>query len=225
MKYRIFLCVIAVILIGFGILGIVTRQSFTDLSHEENYLELLQVAEIPGGTCITNCQRLAEALPEVPIVLRVSAVGELENLYAFSRQKVAVQEIYAGDGIAVGDEIYLISNSWGLILESDCQAIQRGFVNVLRVGVDYLVFISKQATTPLLPQDVPYYQLYSDDLIAPVFCYEESENTIVTPIGITTYVPYTKVKNNEFFVTTEERLQAWLNLKSELLLQYLSNAA
>lgn len=46
------------------------------------------------------------------------------------------------------------------------------------------------------------------------------ENKVIKPSGETTYVPYTSVKNNEFFACTEAALAAWRDLKTEMLELY-----
>lgn len=112
----------------------------------------------------------------------------------------------------------MFSNHWSLSLDGNPNSIERGFVNIMRVGNEYLVFVSQQVD--VLNESIPVYQLYDDSYITPVFCYENQSNIIVSPGGDTTYVPYTKVRNNEFFAETETALDAWEKLKSEMLLAY-----
>ena len=54
----------------------------------------------------------------------------------------------------------------------------------------------------------------------PMFCYDDIPNVIVTPDGVSTYVPYSEVSSNEFFVTTQVGLDAMLELKESLLKSY-----
>ena len=130
----------------------------------------------------------------------------------------AGSQVFAGEELAVGDEFYLTCVRWSVFVRSDGQAIERGFVNILREGSDYLVFLLTDSG--MENRGLPLYFLNIDQFIAPVFCYEDIANTFVTPAGRTTYVPYTQVKDNEFFAASQAGLDAWSALKQEMLRKY-----
>lgn len=88
----------------------------------------------------------------------------------------------------------------------------------MEAGTEYLVFA--EAVNEDMETGVPLVKLYDDFHIAPVFRYEEHQNVIMPVSGDTTYVAYTDVMNNEFFVTSEEALQTVENLKSQMLNLY-----
>ena len=48
MKKRILIVITILVLIAACTLGIVKRQTYTDIMREKNYMDKLQVAEIPG---------------------------------------------------------------------------------------------------------------------------------------------------------------------------------
>ena len=102
MKMRILTAATVVILIGAAAFGLVKRQTYTDLCSEENYLDRLYVAEAISPLTENSCSDLEQELPGVPYILRVSPAGEFENLFATSRQKVQVEEVYAGNGLQKG---------------------------------------------------------------------------------------------------------------------------
>lgn len=218
MKLRFLPCLTVCVILAAAVFGGIKRQSYTNLTKEENYLEQLQVAELPEQFAIYSCNELSQALPNSSIILRVSVTGDIEHLFGVSRQKVCVQEVYAGSGLEMGQEIYLFSKHWSLSLDGNPNSIERGFVNIMRVGKEYLVFVSQQAE--VLNESIRVYQLYDDSYITPVFCYENQSNVIVSPEGETTYVPYAQVRSNEFFAQTEAALEAWDKLKSEMLSAY-----
>lgn len=156
---------------------------------------------------------LEQELPDVPYILRVSPAGEFENLFATSRQKVQVEEVYAGNGLQKGDEIYLTSSQWRIVIELQPSALECSFVNIMKEGKEYLVFVTEKVKTN--SETLPVYRLYSNSMITPFFCYEDMENVII-PIGEgPTYVPYSQVKDNEFFSADEEGLEAWNSLETE----------
>ncbi len=59
--------------------------------------------------------------------------------------------------------------------------------------------------------------------MAPIFNYEDKEDTPVVPQGDDLYVPYEKVKDNEFFVMNQETAEILTEMKHQLLLQYPSD--
>ena len=66
----------------------------------------------------------------------------------------------------------------------------------------------------------PVYMLSDVENVAPVFCYEDAQNVIVpVPLG-NTYVQYSDVRDNEFFVTSQESLDMILGLKDEFIQKY-----
>lgn len=216
-KWILFIATICVILAA-AIFGIVKKESYTNITGEENYLEQLYVAEIPEKLATNACSQMLTELPKVPFVLRVQSVGETEHLFGVSRQKVVVREVYEGNELEGGQEIYIWSRHWRLSLNGDYPSIERGFVNVMNDGSEYLIFATQEIDVP--DEKIPIFELYDDSMITPMFCYEEKKNVIVETSGETTYVLYRQVKGNEFFGETEEALNAWKQLKTKMLALY-----
>ena len=212
-------------LIVAALTGLICRQTYTDVTAEENYTDNVLVAEMPGALCENACALGREFYPTAPVILRVRAVGEIEDYYGVSQQKVQIREIFGGTGLSVGDEIYLTceGRGWCVLAEGRERplTLERFFVNFLQVGEDYLVFLKDDRVEAF--EDVPVYFLLLHEsrvCVSPVFCYTDRENVVVPTSGDTTYVPYYLVRDNEFFVDTEEGLAAWQELKAELLARY-----
>ncbi|MCM1327199.1 MAG: hypothetical protein NC094_11210 [Bacteroidales bacterium] len=214
------------------VFGMVKKQTYKNLVAQENYLEQLYVAELSEDLTERACAAMSRSLPDAAIILRVEAVGEIEHLYRGDRQKVVIKEVYAGSELEKGKEMYIVSDHWHLSLkptnESDgydrwVDSIQRGFVNIMEVGTEYLVF--GEAVTEDRRTGEPAVKLYDDFFIAPVFSYEGHPNVIVPisedDVGIYgTAVPYKDVKDNEFFATSEKGMQMMEDLKSRMLALY-----
>lgn len=200
------------------VFGIVKKQTYTDFAKQENYLSQVQVAELSEDSTEIQCDMMSQSLPNSAIILRVEVAGEIEHLFQVDRQKVVIQEVYAGNGLKQGDEVYIFSQHWQLVLYDGSNSIQRGFVNIMEVGSEYLVFaedIMEDWETGILAVKV-----YDDFWVAPVFCYEEHQNVIMPVSGDTTYVFYKDVMDNEFFVTSEKALQRMNTLKNQMLSLY-----
>ncbi len=214
------LCFLTVcIYIAAMVFGIVKKQTYTDLAKQENYLSQMEVAELWEDAAENQCAELSQKLPDAAIILRVKVTGEIEHLFQVDRQKAVVQEVYAGNELKQGDETYIFSNHWQLIVYEEPYSLERGYVNIMDVGSEYLVFAEE------IMEDwetgIPAVKVYDDFLVAPVFCYEEHQNVVIPiPAGVPTGVSYKDVKDNEFFVTSEEGLQAMNTLKSQMLSLY-----
>lgn len=218
MRQKILLAFTVCIYIAAMALGIAKRQTYTDFVKQENYLAQLQVAELPERLAENACAAMSRSLPDSAIILRVEVTGEMEHLFHAGRQKAVIREVYAGNELEQGEEIYIISRHWQLVLNGNHDSMERGFVNIMEVGTEYLVFaeaVSKDMETGALT-----VKLCDDFLIAPVFCYEERQNVIMPTSGDTTGVPYAAVMDNEFFATSEETLQIIETLKSRMLSLY-----
>lgn len=198
--------------------GIIKKQSYTNLVKQTGYLEHLMVAEIPENIALETCSTMQQDLPKAPIILRVKVTGKIEHLFQVDRQKAVVQEVCTDSELSAGDEIYLFSDHWQLILSESSNSISRGFVNIMEPDTEYLIFAEKIIYDQ--GADIPSVKVYDDFFIAPVFCYENHQNTVIPVTGMTTYVPYKDVKNNEFFAETEEAMLAIQNLKMHLLQLY-----
>lgn len=200
------------------IFGIVKKQTYTDLVSQEDYLTRLYVAELSEEMAREQCADMEQALPEAALIMRVEAAGEIEHLFQADRQKAVVREIYAGSGLKQGEEIYIFSNHWQLVLDGDPNSLQRGFVNMMDVGAEYLIFAEDVVESPM--SDMLSVKTYDDFLITPVFCYENPQNTIMPVTGDSSYVKYQDVMDNEFFAASETALQMMEELKTRMLRLY-----
>ena len=117
-------------------------------------------------------------------------------------------------------EIYITTDRWSLNTNNEGKEaeLERGFINILRADREYLVFCSEKINA--LNETVPIYRLCEDSIISPVFCYESVSNQAFPTQGISTYVPYSNVKENEFFGCTSEAIEEWENLKRQLTAMY-----
>lgn len=208
------LCVFLAVMV----VGITKRQTYTDLTKRENYLEQLQVAELTENIAGKECAAMQQSLPGAVIILRVEVTGEIEHLFQADRQKAVINKVYAGSGLEEGEEIYIFSNHWQLVLDGNPDSLERGFVNIMKAGTEYLIFAEGLVESG--EADIWSVKLYDDFYIAPVFCYEDCQNVVIPVTSDTTYVSYKDVADNEFFVSLEGVLQMVENLKEQMLQLY-----
>lgn len=208
---------IAVAVIAAAAWGISAKASYTDWSGEENYLDSFDVAEMLETTCVRACESMRENLDASPVIAQVTCTRDVEHLFYVSRQPVTVSKVFKGEALSEGDEIYLTSSSWRLLVVNSFRAIERGYVNIMKPGGGISgVYHGASGRS----NDVPVYSLNSVSIVAPVFCYEDSQNVILPVPSGNTYVPYKEVQGNEFFVTSQESLDMILALKDEFIQKY-----
>lgn len=113
--------------------------------------------------------------------------------------------------------------NWGITRVGDDKipALSRHFINLLNVDEEYLIFIDHEVSSPGATGIT--YQLYADDSwIAPVISYSEHTNKLVVPClnDESTYGLYKDVWENEFFATTQEVLDAFIDMKKYYINKY-----
>ena len=196
-------CFILLIVIVITVFGIFEKRTYTNIAEDKSYLDELYVAQLPENICLEETENLSVNLPQVPVIIRVSVLGDVEHIGGTSRQLVKVEDVYKGTEPAVGQDIYLTCSRWSLSLYSEPYSIERGFVNIMEVGGEYLVFIENQA-----------------DGLGEKISYQEHENNICETGGESTYVKYNQVCENEFFATTQKGMDALVGLKKEMIEKY-----
>ena len=217
MKAKWLLLPMAALTVAAAVYGGYTRSTLTDYTSGENWKDNFVVAGLLDSFGIEFCEQMKEYLPRVPYILRVEVLEDLEVLFGAAQQKVAVKQVYAGEGLEVGQEIYLSRSGWGISFVQP-YSIERQYVNIMEVGREYLVFLSDPLDK--LTGDLPVFSLFGDTIIAPAFCCDEIENTIAPIEGDTLYVAYDQVKENEFFGADQAALDAWAQTKQKLLEMY-----
>ena len=202
MKFKWGSCFILFIVIVITVFGIFEKRTYTNIAEDKSYLDELYVAQLPENICLEETENLSVNLPQVPVII----------------QLVKVEDVYKGTEPAVGQDIYLTCSRWSLSLYSEPYSIERGFVNIMEVGEEYLVFIENQVDG--LGEKIPVYQVYVENAFTPIFSYQEHENNICETGGESTYVKYNQVCENEFFATTQKGMDALVGLKNEMIEKY-----
>jgi hypothetical protein len=202
------------------IVGIMNKQTYTNITRQANVMEHFSVALMDSELVSSTVHHMETVLPNADIILKVKAEGEVEHMFNINKQLVSVQKIYKGKDIAIDDNIYIATYNWSFFF--DDMTANMGFVNVLEKNNEYLVFIEKKVKA-LDVKDNNTYRL-ADTIISPIFNYEDKDNTFVEvsdDMGDDmSYVPYSKVSNNEFFVSSQDALDILEKLKYKLLDKY-----
>lgn len=198
------------------IAGICSRQTYTDITKEENVMDYFKVAVLDTELATETVKRMEEVLPDANIILKVRAEGKVKHMFKLNKQLVTIEEVYKGENINKGNKIYITSFNWRFFFDN--MFANMGFVNLLEKDKEYLVFIDEKVMS-LDKRDNNTYRLI-DTIVSPVFNLEDREHTIVEVNGEDFYVPYTEVSKNEFFVSSQKTLDELHNLKHKLIEKY-----
>lgn len=216
LKWILFSTVIILfVALGFGV---VQKRTYTDISQDRGYLDKIYIAQIPQDYAVSATEIMMEKLPLSPNIIKVVVLEDVEHFAKASRQMVKVQNVYKGDTLKANQEIYITCDRWSLSLYAEPYSIERGFVNVMEVGEEYLIFLDGQVDG--FGEELPIFKLYAETVIAPVFSYIAHDNKISSMGKESTYVLYNQVCDNEFFAATSVAMDAFLELKKVMIEKY-----
>ncbi len=220
MRTRIFLVIIVGIFCASGIFGMAKRTTYTDITAQDNYPRLLQSAVLTEDAAVSCCKEMPDMLAGAPVVIKGKVTGELEQLFGNTRQKIQVEKVMKGNGIEEGSEVYVFSQEWNVNLSLEPESIECGFVNIMDVGEEYLIFLSGRELNS--KEGIPMYEIYWEPMVTPVFCYKDKDEKLVKYNAGSdhTYVPYRELEGNEFFCDSKNGYKAWRELKEKLFQEY-----
>lgn len=227
MKMKWVLLPLAALTVAAAVYGGFTRMTLTDYTSGESWEDGFRVAEMPEGVGLDIVDSMREHLLSAPNILRVEVLGDLEMANGIGQQHVKVVQIYTGNDLEDEQEFYLYHSAWSASFV-DGRSMGRGYVNILDEGREYLVFLEGEIDT--LDSPLPVYRCMEGvklseeewiDFMAPIFCYDDIDNVAVPITGEWgTGVAYTEVRDNEFFGATDKLIEAWEQLKAEMLQKY-----
>lgn len=218
----IFSCLMLLAVVGFSVFGAVNRLSYPETTANPDYMSQLQVATLSKDGCDIVVQDMQQELPQSPIILRVSPTSDLIPIFYAGKQRFRVEEVYAGNHLKAGDEIWIVSGSWCALIDEVYQQMVFYFVNAPKQGQEYLVFLSGQVEIVDGFEPLPTFQLQNRILIDPIFCYTDLDTQVDTPPGqlLDITIPYREVSNQEFFAESQAVMDALMEAKHALLAQY-----
>ena len=141
MKYRFCVTVTVLLVFGFGIFGRGKLATYTNITVDPNFINDFSVAEIPTSFAIQDCEILKKILPESPIILKVTPVDPPEFFFKGWQQKVRIEQVFSGENLASGSEIYITFDRWKASVAR--KEMNLSFVNFMKDGAEYLVFLSE----------------------------------------------------------------------------------
>ena len=197
--------------------GLNVKKTFTEINKLDNKLDFFEVGIIE--------QQLAEIITDEmrntlidnsAYILKVRSVGNLELDFLCATEPVEVVDVYKGDNISKGDKISVFRSSSRLFYQlNGFNSINMEFVNVMKTGDEYLIFLEKKI------DDTSVYRTVTG-IIAPIFSIKDRKNIRSKSLHTDgcMSVPYDDVKDNEFFVADEGALNALISFKKIMISEF-----
>ncbi|MCI9369676.1 MAG: hypothetical protein HFH65_05045 [Lachnospiraceae bacterium] len=224
-KYVLVITLI-IVFVSMGI-GIYCKSFYMDFNKEKHALDNFAVALISDNFFESQLQHMEENLDASNIILAVQCEDTFHYRYSCVTQKVKIVSVFKGENLKEGDVFEVARAATLLSLNEDAlfnkmPLINMGYINEMIPGKTYLIFLDRKLET-YSERDIIYTQ--SDSFIlAPIFCYENITNIPQNPEDeFSTYINYKKVKNNEFFIMSEESNEKVALMKDKLFSKYKLN--
>lgn len=188
--------------------GIIGRCSYTN----HNNLSYYTVATIDEELLSVVYNAKEEIQEGSSYILKVKCTSDTQFSFKLTYQNAEVIEVYKGKDKMQKGNIIRISPVSSCIF-SDDNSINMGFVNEMEKGNEYLVMLGEERTSLELKQSI--YPTV-DCIITMIFAYDEMENNVAKE----DYVPYTELENSEVFANSQEAIDLFEQMKTELLEKY-----
>lgn len=231
-KEKILFSLLGAITLFMIVAGVLQRNSYTNVEASGeiwNRLEVFPAADSVLDPMLSDM----EAVENMSVaILKVTAVEDIDFMAKQTRQKVRVDRVFLnqlGDDICEGDEIFVACSS-NLVFFQDPDPVtgerpdyllcNTGFVNFMKVGDEYLVFLESHIEN-ITDEDTEAF-FTTNTMMMPVYAYKDAENFVISKWvnEETRSVPYSEVENNEFFVQSEEAYLKLQYAKHALLEKY-----
>ena len=222
----------ALFLLALGF-GLVNRSGYTDANRDRKLMELAYTSALSDETLKMSLARLESgdpnngvpALLDAPNILAVRCEALSTFRYRSMTQKVSVVKVFRSESLSPGDKLEVV-RSRGVSSMEDRYAqpelrgrcgISFGYVNEMIPGKTYLVFLDHEIDSAR-DESIWYFL---DNLVTAQFCYEEIPNKPVELISEEVHAAYyADIRENEFFLTSEEAIERMLALKTSLLQKF-----
>lgn len=225
MKLRFVMCITLIVFILAAGVGLYFKASYyKDFNTEEEPLNNFMVGLMPDEPLDKVLENMEENLGTSNVIIAAKCEDTFTYRFKCTSQKVTIEHVFKGEGLKAGDNIEIIRDGSCIFMDESMYVdgkipINLDFVNEMIPGKTYLIFLDRKLETH---DDTIIYLQSEEFAIAPIFCYD---NTIKNkPIaGINNErnsARYEDVKDNEFFLKSEEAIEKMVKFKDNLLQKY-----
>lgn len=222
MKTKLCVGISLVLFLGLMAFGLIVKADYMDMNKEENPLDKFAVGLFPDSILDGQLKHLEKNLPASEIIVAVKCVEKSTFRFSCTTQKVEIVKVFKGD-VQEGKTIDVARSGSCIFFDkanyiNGMPAINLNFVNEMMPNEMYLVFLDRKLET--YNHENIYIQSM-DFIIAPIFCYSEIKNEpCMSETSFDNSAAYKNVKDNEFFLMSEDSIHKMDKLKKILLEKY-----
>ena len=221
MKIRYTAIITSILVIALMITGLIFKSKYVDFNKQSEYLDNFVVGLMPDELAEVQIAKMEESLDESNIIIAAECVEEPIWRLGCLTEKVKVKQVFKGNGLQSGDVIEVARDANCIFPEmtiDGMQSINMSFVRAMVPGETYLIFLDEKL---MLREDDNIYDQSANFLIAPIFCYGETESRPYVSISENgNHEKYKNIKGSEFFLMSEEIIEQMYELKGNLIAQY-----
>ena len=197
------------------ILGMKNKKDYKDFNDDNKALNKFVVGIMTDDMIDTAIGALKKGEKSCNTIVVAECLEKTKFSYGCSTQKIRIKKVFKGD-LVKNEETINVLFADGIFMNSsdDTPEINMGFVNEMKVGKNYLIFLDEKI------ENSNMYSLKSS-LIKPIFAYENIENKpCVSTMKPENATLYSNMSSNEFFVESESGLEKINHLKKSFLEKY-----
>ena len=221
MKTKYVACVTGIIVIALMVIGIIYKSSYKDYNEQVDPLDDFVIGLMPDELGDIQITKMDKQLDNSSIIIAAECVDTPLWRFGCITERVKVKRVFKGNGLQAGDVIDVAREAnciFSDIKVDGMASINMSFVRAMIPGEIYLIFLDEK----LMLRDADnIYDQSAEFLIAPIFCYNETESVPYKSISVDGNEEiYINVKESEFFLMSEKTIEQMYNLKSDLLTRY-----
>ena len=204
--------------------GLYYKSFYLDYNREDSPLENFVTGVMSEELLDAQLKRYDRELKSSNYIIAVQCQEKSFFRHSCTTQKVKIEHVFKGNDLKAGDVVEIakydseIFNSDEMKINGkDC--MNMGFVNEMNPGYIYLIFLDKKINTH---DEKTTIYITKDFIMSPIFCYNNIENKpcdIISEINYSAW--YGDIKNNEFFLISENAINKMNEYKKKLISEYI----
>lgn len=228
MKLKNMIIITLLIIVVMSAAGLYFKSSYLDYNNEDSPLENFMVGVMSEELLDVQLNRYDRELDSSNYIIAVKCQEKSFFRHSCTTQKVKVEHVFKGNDLKAGDVIEIAKNDSEIFNSEEMKidgraCINMGFVNEMKPGNTYLIFLDKKIDTH---DDKTVIYITKDYIMSPIFCYQNIANkscNVISEDNSSAY--YGDVKDNEFFLISENAIDKMTEYKEKILDKYSYEAA
>lgn len=197
-------------------IDLITKHSHKNIKDDMNDFYIGLIDETLVENHINFMKNSEHSLDKSKYILLVTCQSEIEFDFSCGSQKVRVDSVIKGsDAVSEDDVINILKVD---TIFNELNSFNIGFINELKIGNQYLVFLDECLT--LNKNDTLF--VYNDYIITPYFSVNEiNASPIESEVSDYYSAKYSNINNNDVFMMSSDSINKWNEFRKEVIDTYI----